>query len=114
MGAAVGRSTAAAVAPNEEVEVEEVEEVEVVGMEEMEEGEDDLDPWGMPWRPTPAKSTPSSPTAAWALATPLGPAAPVEASLWAVGASPGDGGGDADGAVVLRGAARTARIAAWP
>ena len=114
LGAAVGRSTAAAVAPNEEVEVEEVEEVEVVGMEEMEEGEDDLDPWGMPWRPTPAKSTPSSPTAAWALATPLGPAAPVEASLWAVGASPGDGGGDADGAVVLRGAARTARIAAWP
>ena len=92
--------------------MEEEVEQEGVGEVEVEEGEDDLDPWGMSWRPTPAGSPPSSPTAAWALATPLGPAAPVGASLWAVGASAGDGGGDVDGAVVLWGAARAARNAA--
>ena len=62
MGAACDGPAAAAAAANEEVE--EVEEEARVKEKEVEEGEDDLDPWGVPWRPTPAGSPLALPTAA--------------------------------------------------
>ena len=55
LGAAGGGPAAAEAEANEAVEVGVEEEVvDGVGGREVEEEGDDLDPWGAPWRPTPA------------------------------------------------------------